>query len=71
MNSKHYKYLILSLTIPTVSVVCLLLNPQAAHAYSASALGRAIYRFIENPSLFLGILAAVTGIFLIIRYNVK
>ncbi|HHP7230516.1 MAG TPA: hypothetical protein ACFCUY_06620 [Xenococcaceae cyanobacterium] len=71
MNSKHYKYLILSLTIPTISVVSLLLRPSNAYAASPRMLGKAIYQFIENPSLFLGLFAAVTGILLIVRYNVK
>ena len=71
MKSKYYKYLALSLTIPTIRVVYLLLTPSNAQAFSGSALGRAIYRFIENPSLFAGIGVAIVGILLIIRYGFK
>lgn len=71
MKPKHYKYLALSLTIPAISLLSLLLNPQTAHAFSPSMLGKALARFIENPSLFAGIGIGIVGILLIVRYSLK
>jgi hypothetical protein len=71
MNPKHYKYLALSFTIPAISVASLLLNPSTAHALTPSTLGRAITRFIMNPSLAAGIVVAIVGILLIVRASLK
>lgn len=71
MNSKHYKYFVLSFTIPAISIASLLLNPSTAHALTPSALGRAIARLVMNPSLMAGIFVAIVGILLIVRTSLK